>query len=583
MRSRRWTWVVAATAAAATLLLWNVSKGKWSDPLIDSGREWIVPDALARGALLYRDVVYWFGPVTPYWHASFFSLFGSSFATLALAGVVASIAVSFALYFALRRVSHPPLPALWAALAVPALFFMPNAGGAILGMGYRMWHAAAFALGALTVASGGEAGASRRRFFVAGGLAGMAGLCRTEWGLIALLGSLIAVYWRVNRLPDPHRTALVLSLGFLLVFGVPLASFAWLAGPAALLRESPVLLLNLPEETRTHVAAAGGRAWRQGFWSLLYGAGVALALYWLVEILALRRSDPSRARRRLPWLGAVMLSLALATLVLGFPSAVVWSVAPAVCAAGCVVSLAQRRGGAAALLPFGCTGLLLFHRRPFFITDAPYVAPPLLFAFVCAAGLLAVLLEREDAPQRARLRNAFAAGLVALLFVVFAVRVRSYAADGRFPVGGTNEMLGASPELAKEIEGLAALVRRETLPGDGLVVFPEGEVLNFLAQRRNPLRRKLYIPGYLTERNEKELLEELERKRPRAIVVWRRPAGEYGRGLFGLDYGRHVQEWITRHYEPRHIAAESRRPEQARRFRYLLLRGTRGGLSTAER
>ena len=55
---------------AATAALFLVSRGLWSDPLIDSGREWIVPDALARGELLYRDVAYWFGPFTPYWHAA---------------------------------------------------------------------------------------------------------------------------------------------------------------------------------------------------------------------------------------------------------------------------------------------------------------------------------------------------------------------------------------------------------------------------------------------------------------------------------------------------------------------------------
>ena len=63
----------------ATAALFIVSRGKWSDPLIDSGREWIVPDALARGDLLYRDVVYWFGPFTPYFQAAFMRLFGSSY------------------------------------------------------------------------------------------------------------------------------------------------------------------------------------------------------------------------------------------------------------------------------------------------------------------------------------------------------------------------------------------------------------------------------------------------------------------------------------------------------------------------
>jgi len=83
-----------------------------------------------------------------------------------------------------------------------------------------------------------------------------------------------------------------------------------------------------------------------------------------------------------------------------------------------------------------------------------------------------------------------------------------------------------------------------TLSGSGLVAFPEGELLNFLSGRSNPLRHALYLPGYLTDANEGEVLAELSNARPAAIVVWRRPAGEYGRGLFGEDYGRRIADWI---------------------------------------
>ena len=84
----------AALAAAATAALFVVSRGRWSDALIDSGREWIVPDALARGELLYRDVVYWFGPFTPYFQAAFLRAFGSGFTALVAAGAVAGSACS---------------------------------------------------------------------------------------------------------------------------------------------------------------------------------------------------------------------------------------------------------------------------------------------------------------------------------------------------------------------------------------------------------------------------------------------------------------------------------------------------------
>ena len=109
-------------------------------------------------------------------------------------------------------------------------------------------------------------------------------------------------------------------------------------------------------------------------------------------------------------------------------------------------------------------------------------------------------------------------------------------------------MLSASAETARELEQLGAAIRAGTAEGDGLVVFPEGEILNFLSSRPNPIRHMLYLPGYLTAGNEPAVLAELVRARPAAIVLWRRPVSEYDRGLFGEDYGQQVRRWIDENY-----------------------------------
>ena len=136
------------------------------------------------------------------------------------------------------------------------------------------------------------------------------------------------------------------------------------------------------------------------------------------------------------------------------------------------------------------------------------------------------------------------------MLVVFAFvgRGLSYASDERVPVPGTAGMLSARPDVAREITELAAAVRTANRAGESLVVFPEGELLNFLTDRPNPIRHKLYLPGYLTDANEAGVVSELDAARPAAIVVWLRPTGEYERGLFGRDYGKRVAEWISAHY-----------------------------------
>ena len=535
--------------AAATATLAIVSRGRWSDALIDSGREWIVPDALSRGALLYRDVVYWFGPFTPYFHAAMFRLFGSGFGTLVVAGALACAAIVAALFFALQRVTGRREAALWCAFAIPSLLFMPNAGGALLGMGYRIWHAAFFALLTVTLATG----APRRegsvlRPVLAGVAAGLAGLCRTEWGAAALAAGLHAAFWRPRATRRGVADAVVLGVAFLAVFGGGIAAFAAAAGPRAVFDEGHLLFSRLPAETRNFlVHFSGVRDWPRGLAELVYSLAMWCGAFYLVETLALGKDA---LRRRAATLAGIVVVLAAAALAGGAGGSVLWSAGPAVSLLALAAGLARGRcGRAAALGAFGFLGLVLCYRRLFHIGDSAYTGPPLLFAFVSAAGLLRLrVLRIASGLARERVRTAFAVLLVFATVAAFAGRLARFASWEASPIAGTHGFLTDRAEVAREIEGLAQSIRAATPPGSGLVVFPEGELLNFLSGQPNPIRHMLYLPGYLTDDNEEEVLRELEAHPPGAVVLWRRPLSEYHRALFGYDYGKKIRAWIDRHY-----------------------------------
>jgi hypothetical protein len=547
----------AVAFAAATVALFIVSRGKWSDALVDSGNVWIVPFTIASGGLLYRDVVHWFGPFTPYFHAAFFEVLGSSFRTLAVAGVVGSIGALAAHYVALRTVTEKTEAALWTALAVPALVFMPNAGGSILGMGYRMWHAAAFAM--LAVAAVSRVKARRPLAAATAGTFGaLAGLCRTEWGIATLVSCAVALAVAERGLFNRAliRNVLVAVATALVIFGGVLGFFVASAGFDAVLRDGPILLFGLPEETRSNVVFAGLRGWKSGVvplaYSVLLWVGVALT----VEVVARRREDREKTRRRLSGVLGILAILAVLSLVARGTGPVIFSAAPVVCLASLVAGLRRRgRPEAAMLAGFGVLGLLVSHRVLFHLSDGPYVAPPLLVAFVCAAGLLRLFATRaaEGAEYRP-LATGLIAVVAALVLFAFTGRFLHYASDERVPVAGTQRMLSARPETALELAALAEAIRRDTKEGDGLVVFPEGEILNYLSGRPNPLRHKLYLPGYVSRDNEESIIAEIERWKPRAIVVWPRPLGEYGAGEFGKDYGTRIQQVLAQAYERRTVS-----------------------------
>lgn len=545
--------VAAAALAAATAALFVVSRGKWSDALIDSGREWIVPDALARGELLYRDVVYWFGPLTPYFQAGFLRAFGSGFPALVLAGAVTAMGCLATLFAAVRLAAGRRAALAWTALAIPALVFMPNAGGALLGMGYRIWQAAFFALLAVFLAARAP---SRRApagllAAAAGACGALSGLCRTEWGLAAVAGAGLAALLRSRRRAAGVRAAILVAAFAVVVFGAGLGHFVSRAGAGPVLADGHVLLTGLPPETRHFLLAFSGLAdWRRGLAELLYSAAMWAAAFAMLAWLAWPRGTP-RPRSLSGALAVLVAVLAATALLGGAGGAVLFSAAPLVCVGALAGGGRLRRGSRAAVLAgCGLLGLLLSYRRLFHIGDSAYVAPPLLFAFVGAAGLLQLAAaSRRVAGERRRLDAAFRAAAAVLVAVAFAGRAWQYADLEAVAVAGTGGMLSAPAPLAREIEDLGKTVRERTREGDGAVVFPEGEIVNFLSGRPNPMRHKLYLPGYLTDSNEADLLRELAAAPPAAIVLWRRPVSEYDRSLFGEDYGRTIRDWIDAHYD----------------------------------
>jgi hypothetical protein len=542
------TVLAGAAVAVATGALFVVSRGKWSDALIDSGREWIVPDALARGELLYRDVVYWFGPFTPYFQAAFLRAFGPGFPSLVAAGAAAAAGVLAAFHAAVRRVAGRRAAFLWTTLAIPALIFMPNAGGPLLGMGYRIWHAAGFALAAVVIASRPWRSHRMLWMLAAGASAGLAGLCRTEWGLAAAGGAGLACLLRSRRRSVGVRDAACVAAGGSAVFAGGLGVFLWKAGAAAVVLDGHLLLTGLPPETRHFLLAFSGVPdWRSGLLELLYSAAMWAGIALVTALLATRGPDRARLLRALAAVGAVLAATALLG---GAGGAVLFSAAPLVCLAGLAAGLWRRRGSsAAALAACGSLGLLLSYRRPFHIGDSAYVGPPLLFALVCAAGLLRIAsASQRSAEGRRRVAAAFGWAIAACVILAFVGRAWQYRAIEAVPLAGTGDMLSARPELAREIEELGRAIRDRTRDGDGLVVFPEGEVLNLLSGRSNPIRHMLYLPGYLTAANEAAVLDELVRARPAAIVLWRRPVSEYDRAMFGEDYGEVIWKWIDANY-----------------------------------
>jgi hypothetical protein len=112
--SRWWdALILAAIGGCMTAWTWLT----WPDILVDFGRELYVPWRLVAGADLYTDLAYFNGPLSPYFNALWFRVFGESVQTLVAVNLVVLALITWALYWTLSHAASR-----FSALAATAAF-----------------------------------------------------------------------------------------------------------------------------------------------------------------------------------------------------------------------------------------------------------------------------------------------------------------------------------------------------------------------------------------------------------------------------------------------------------------------------
>src|SRR5580693_2451809 len=99
-------WLGGAAVATCLALLTLYTWRKWGDILVDFGLQLYVPWKLSTGAVLYRDVAYLTGgPLSQYYHALLFRVFGVSLLTIIVSNLVILALLVALIYKSFYRIS----------------------------------------------------------------------------------------------------------------------------------------------------------------------------------------------------------------------------------------------------------------------------------------------------------------------------------------------------------------------------------------------------------------------------------------------------------------------------------------------
>lgn len=551
--------LLGLTLVVLAALTWR----KWPDLVVDFGVELYIPWQLALGKHLYRDIASVFGPLSQYFHAALFAIFGPSFTVLILASL-ALIALQAWMVFTIFREAANEVAGLVAGVCFLAAFAFAQ----IVPIGnynyvtpyqYESSHAiilSTFMLLALLraaqresrawiVAAGlalGAAALTKQEIFLGAlaaaavwaflecrrGIAGVGGVVRffsgalavavTGWGLIVVCaGSTAAVsgiwdYWRISldrRITGMpfYRAGMGLNQPLLNLAMIVVATGIWSAAAWAIHRL--VLLRERGAIAAYRVCAVLGALAALALpWGLSGACLLPAVLYILLRAFARLRAEPAG------WAD---------------PAARLWIL-------WSVFSLA--------LLPKMLLAPRIYHYG----------------AFLGLPGflLLAVFLTHH-LPQSLRLSpgGQFRYRRLAAIFLLLGM-LRLTAASQVFfhlrktaDIGQEGDRVRVVDDFrTRTVRALLEEIERRVPRNATLAVFPEGEMLNYLSRRANPSPYIDVMPRVMFTYGEPAILASYRSRPPDYIILLPRDTMEFGVGAFGEDpaYGRSMGEWIESDY-----------------------------------
>jgi hypothetical protein len=560
-------WAGLILVAIAFVVAAYVSWRKWPDILIDFGLQLYLPWRISAGDVLYRDLHYLSGgPLSQYFNALLFKIFGVSFRTLIFANLAITAAMLVLIY---RRflAAADRLTATTVCLGIVLVFtfneytFIGNYNY-IAPYSHEIFHGLVLSILAIALLSDWVNREKIKSALAAGFCFGLVFLTKPDI-FVALSVSVVAavvlcftrsrIEFAVKSLAAFLLASLVPLFGFFFYFltvedwraSLNSVAFAWWP------------LFHSVEKNQFYLWCLGldTPAWhlRQMTVHFLFVA-LAVVLYavlfrhakqvkWMVQ-LALAASLVAAAFK-FNWLdaGASLPLLALSLCLLLFVN---------------YKKLSLERETTFPLF-WSVFSLLLLAKLGLFSRVWHYGFALAMPAAVGTIYLLLWLLPRligkkYDVDPRP-FRVAVWLALMIGFWILFHQSASWYALK-KMPVGkGGDKIIAFDPRVNPSGEGIKqalAWIEKNVSRDGTLAVLPEGTSINYLSRRVNPTPCLDWTPTVLSVFGQANMTAAFEKSPPDYILLVERDTSEFGVGYFGHypGYGTDLMRWIDKNYQP---------------------------------
>jgi hypothetical protein len=580
--------------AALTTYYLAVSWRRWPDPLVDFGFDLYRAWRIAQGAVLYRDVDTFYGPLSQYINAAIFVVFGPGIMHLVWVNLAVFGVILVTLYCLLRRAWGPPAAFVGCAVFVSVFGFSQFVGVSAYTYAapytHETTHGVLVLLLLLVVLGRWLEKPDRLGAFLAGILLGLTALLKLEILFAALSLTVAAAALHRQRRRE---------------FGVR-SVFTWLAGAVL-----PTLLFFgyfLKHLSLRDAWDGAGHAWlefsataalasgpvQMGFlgfdepWANLiqHVEAVSIALMIIAAVLIPGRMA-DRTTGRLTYAAITVVTVAAAG------GAGLWAVSW-INVGRCLLGLMALYLTWCLLAVPHCRYAVSTNIRDLRVLSAvlavALMARMMLngriyqygFYQAAAAGtVLPAILLGESADwvgAQRRGRRVIMAGLLALLLggtVTLTAQSQRMWRSKTYAVGQDADRFYAFPpeisRMAQTVHLLTQVVSQRTADRT-LLVLPDGWMVNYLARRPSPLAPFIFFSMTTEQGREARLVDELARRPPDLVVVISRDLQGYGIQRYGesVGEGQLLLQWVAAHYTV--LTRVSPNPADPTRFRAVVLR-----------
>lgn len=531
-RAPAWLGPTIIALTGSIMLTW--SWGTWPDPIVDAGRELYVPWRLTCGDRLYTDIAYFNGPLSPYFNAGLFALFGVSLRTLLIANV-AILALLTTLAYKLINELAGRGAATAAGLVLVVVFALGQYSSEIdnnnhlLPYSHELTHGLTLGFASLCMLS--KYLRTKRRGSAAGiGFCmGLVFLTKPEIFLATTLAMTVGLW----RRPKPAMLALIVA-------AVPIAIAFALLPTAGVLGAWPATLKGEVGRLPFYRELMGVFDLRAS----LIGLAISTAVYaaFAVAVAACSRVQSSRLTN------FAVLALVTATgawMAIEFPDA--FRPLPIVSLVVAVRSF-RRDVLRLAFSVFALALMLkiILYARTFHYGQFLAMPAMLLLVAMLVEWFPTWLHRRGGDIETARFAGvAMVAGIV---FVHLGISAGDISTKRHDVAAGADTFKADS--RASAVNLALKKIEEHITPEQTLAVLPEGVMLNYLSRRANPTPYINFMPPEMLMFGEDHMLDAFEAHPPHFVCMLHKYKSEIVFPGFGSEYATKLNDWVQHHYQP---------------------------------